>query len=44
MRKTTGHHASIELDGCLENRIEIIAERIDGEWEEKLMDCLYLNG
>ncbi|MEM9055921.1 MAG: GTP-binding protein [Pseudomonadota bacterium] len=30
----------IELDDCMESRIEIIAERTDGAWDEQLMACI----
>lgn len=30
----------IELDDCVESRIEIIANNINNEWEEQLMDCI----
>jgi hypothetical protein len=30
----------IELDDCIESRIEIIAEHILETWEEQLMSCI----
>ena len=30
----------LPIDDCMESRIEIIAESIDGTWEDRLMDCL----
>ena len=30
----------MELDDCLESRIEIIAVKIDEHWEEQLLACL----
>ena len=29
----------IEIDDCMESRIEIIADQIDPVWEQELMDC-----
>ena len=30
----------IELDDCLESRIEIIAEQVSGGWDEQIMSCI----
>ncbi len=30
----------IELDDCLESRIEIIAEQVNGDWDAQIMSCV----
>jgi G3E family GTPase len=38
---TSDSLSEIEIDDCLESRIEIIATTIDETWEEHLFSCLY---
>jgi len=33
----------VTIDDCIESRVEIIADKIDGDWETQLMDCLTTN-
>ena len=33
----------IELDDCIESRVEIISDNIDSEWEAQLMACMLKN-
>ena len=37
---TTDALTEIELDDCVESRVEIIANDINDEWEAQLMDCI----
>jgi hypothetical protein len=32
--------SEIEIDDCVESRIEIIAEHIEADWETALLSCL----
>ena len=31
----------IELDDCVESRIEIIADKVSGEWDARIMSCIH---
>ena len=37
---TTGAFTEIELDECLESRIELISDKVDDSLESELLDCL----
>ena len=30
----------IELDDCIESRVEIISDNVNNEWEAQLMECI----
>ena len=34
----------IELDDCIESRVEIISTKLDDKWEEQLMSCIEMYG
>lgn len=33
----------VELDDCMESRVEIICDHVNPEWDERLMNCLLLD-